>query len=1000
MGPLRAGRQRGQSLVVAIMVLFILLFIGGIFVALVARNLQNSGRSRDTVAALELARAGVQYCDTFLMNSPEGADWRPQPSPPRGPQDPDYRWLVTKEWTRIPLKGGRALVRVDYRPDYNGTTLNPLSKSVRIDAVGRVGEIDENDPTSFLNSPAPRLRRQLTAYKAIGITDYTFFETNKDRDTKAAADFGVPPVAVAKPDNYTGPEYPLSRQIGNLPVMLHGGSYYLSGGSIRANMDLRIHGDTRFVMDPRRGDAVLSSGQIKVEPNEANRPPRVVNLSTNPNQDPETAPQLLPSDSPSFNTYQGLVRDGSDTPDPNGYPRSISRLDPPLLDHVDPATGVTRYRNLTRNSGFFFNNRNTGWLGMGGGLYINNPDSADPETERAGIVGSSMRGVWLTPGADPRWKGPHFNPAGAFIEIGYPVVQARDEDGVLKPDVFEATPGFEVTRDGAPGRDRFFDPSGGQAENVLAFTFFIYKPRGELVRPQLKLESEFFRRWMRGQGLTEQQINQRLPEFNGVVFAEGNLRVRGILPDKMKLAVRYEDSSEKTSPYPNVDTSPDGLRREVSPPALSLVSNSNIYIEGNIIREKPDSCIGLLARNYVVVNTTNFVSNSYSGAWEADAENADERGPRHAVITSAERGTIANTLDFANGENPSLYRDLTNNQVPIRLLARHGTNAGGVTYLNLFVNPWSTRAPIDPRYPFGDPATTVPQNDAYIAVISAKDATGNPGTNLFQDFLTLSPKPNDAKYLFTNDPGYEWPLGMVNRLRPQVGEPPSTPDASGGGNEPAGDYWLGRAVVTPMDIRIEAVIYAQNGSFFVIPGRPVNEDASDTPDAAQRRALAQDPSATNKMLRPDNPRTHPYFPFHYQPIDCRITVIGAIAENRPAAIADQAAWMQLWGYIPEVYGSTGRDLAGVTTEQTIPTSHIRVRDAADPNINAGNADLRTQAERNARITRGLRIIYDPILNAPYYGPNAPFRKDDAGRTLPPVPRLPVCPGFVYYGEVG
>jgi len=72
-------------------------------------------------------------------------------------------------------------------------------------------------------------------------------------------------------------------------------------------------------------------------------------------------------------------------------------------------------------------------------------------------------------------------------------------------------------------------------------------------------------------------------------------------------------------------------------------------------------------------------------------------------------------------------------------------------------------------------------------------------------------------------------------------------------------------------------------------------------------------------------------------------------------------------------------------------------------------------ERAAGITRGLRIIYDPALAIPYsnytraggvfqrfagwaHVARGSFRQDNYGRTLPPLPRLPVCPGFVYFGE--
>src|SRR5262245_2790725 len=89
-------RRSGQSLIVAVIVMFVLLFIGGIFVGLVARNLLNSGRARDTVEAAQFAEAGIQYADTQLRTSAEGADWRPAVVPAANidPNDPDRAWLT------------------------------------------------------------------------------------------------------------------------------------------------------------------------------------------------------------------------------------------------------------------------------------------------------------------------------------------------------------------------------------------------------------------------------------------------------------------------------------------------------------------------------------------------------------------------------------------------------------------------------------------------------------------------------------------------------------------------------------------------------------------------------------------------------------------------------------------------------------------------------------------------------------------------------------------
>ena len=73
--------------------------------------------------------------------------------------------------------------------------------------------------------------------------------------------------------------------------------------------------------------------------------------------------------------------------------------------------------------------------------------------------------------------------------------------------------------------------------------------------------------------------------FNGVLFAEGNVRIRGRLPR---------------------DTEHGGMR-------LTVVSRGTIYLEGNLLKGEPapglapQSFLAVLARDYVCLNTTQFV---------------------------------------------------------------------------------------------------------------------------------------------------------------------------------------------------------------------------------------------------------------------------------------------------------------------------------------------------------------------------------------------------------
>jgi hypothetical protein len=979
----RRRAERGQSLIVAVIALFVLLFIGGLFVALVARNLLSAGRARETVSAAVLADAGIRYAGEFLENSPDGADWRPAPTPLTDARDPDRRWLETGEYTRVPLTNGRALIRVTMQPNPQ----NPVGKYIRIESVGRPGFIDPQDPTTFASAPAPRLMRRRVALKAIGITDFLRYVTNRDNEGKFEAAIGVPPVGV-----------PAWMQLGGMPVRAVGlggdpAGYPRPGAPMYVNGDLRLLNNVTIALNPRNNETLYVAGQVRVEPGDpadpARQTARINDLSQHPtNAEPAALPEILPSEVPGFSTFGGLIRDASTAPDPAGYARSISRLEPPSLETGDPATGITRYRSLTRDSGWAFRRARGGWvntgrIGLGAGIFINNPRSRELETT-ATTGGQSLRSVWLRPGSSTYWNGPYYIPPAAFIDIGYPVVQARDGNGTPIPGEFTRAPGFKITRDVSDAM--WVDPSGRVRTREQVYTFFIYKGSGQ--RPVLKLDNALYREFLAtDQGMTDAEINRFLPAFNGVIYAEGNIRIRGLVPSVANIPIRQEAGDPD-------GMSPAAIRDAVNPPALTVVSARNIYIEGSIVRETvpgplaerdAGSMVALLAQEYVVVNTTMFMAPNKAVTPAASSQN--ELPPYHINIDVAEGArTPPFALDFAFGDDPSRY---TLKGGPF-LLVRHGAPPG-VTYMNLIINEaFPPPAPNDAYYRF-----SVAANPPVPAWVYPMFNASQPGVDLFEQRAFSFPYAGTTYSFFTAP-------GVRNSIRPAV-----DPNyAAGSGTQ---DYLFSRAAVVPMDVRIEAVMYAQNGSFFIIPGYPFNVDPSDTRDAAIRRHGG---SGGGTMLRPQG--TADEFPFYGEPIDCRITIVGAIAENRTAAIADQAAWMQLWGYIPQRYGSTGESPTSNTPAE-VPTEHLYATDVGMSTGNAATDDHRTAAERSAMITRGLRIIYDPALGAPYsaYNPNVgslyrmsswshvargSFRQDDYGRTLPPLPRLPVCPGYVYFGE--
>lgn len=256
-------RNAGQSLIVTIIVLFVLLFLGGVFIALIANNLKNTRRGVRVSAANRFSEAGIKYLDEQLMTAVEGADWRPVPDCPAGiapcanvpENDPDYFWLKPLEYnattgeyegghTRINFGGpnsaqgslgGRALVRVSYRPyrtDSQGQFIddagNPFTTAdapdrtrrfIKLESVGRVGIIDPLDPTTYRNSEGKGLRRELVAYKSLGLTESLRFITDIDR-RRPVATLGAPdPVQ----------ERSLTTAGENTAGTLFGGQFYNAG---------------------------------------------------------------------------------------------------------------------------------------------------------------------------------------------------------------------------------------------------------------------------------------------------------------------------------------------------------------------------------------------------------------------------------------------------------------------------------------------------------------------------------------------------------------------------------------------------------------------------------------------------------------------------------------------------------------------------------------------------------------------------------------------------
>lgn len=852
--------QRGQTLVIALLVSFVLLVLGGVFITVIARNILNVQQARERLSAEFFAESGLQYAIDQLVRSEFGADWRPTPDNIATPADPDFFWLKpynpadgTGGYTRVNLQNGRALIRVSYQPS------GPVHRQpvIKIESVGRVGVIDPNDPTTF--NLADRVSRaERVAYMQIGTIDYLRFVMNKEQ-RGTLMDLGAEDIGIG------------------VPYRMILGELGSGGGSIFVNGNLRFSGNVEIAINPALGERVFVAGEV-THNNGAQVQMRVGANTFN----------LLPSSAANFTTANGLYRDGRPLTAADGYPRAIAYLEPPRMDTVDPATNLPRYAAATQESGIWRPRPNgvwfnTGQFGFGRGIYINN--ALDIQQESRGFLGGyTLRGDWVNPGRSRFWNGPFYEPPGAFIEL----VEVLDANGSVRAQ------GFRITRNQAEPRDVWYSPITGAPTNLKTMNFFFRNPNNPN-DPTLTNE------------ITVGDTSFDVP-FNGVIYAEGNVRIKGRIPSGRQ---------------------------------ITIVTNGTAYIEGNIVKGDERSALAIIAKDYVCVNTTQFLQRTFDSPASAQGDPTNVESPYFFEVLPDQPMKLL----FSFGIDPTQY---SGNFGGLRLHLRHAASGAG-SFINLLVNPSEFT---DPFYRFnvpGFPAIMYPLGRSTLQVYPNYEKIAFP----------LVPLPAGASYGFAPEPG------IVNLLQLQL-----QPIANLGDFQLPTDntpYRISAAAIQPLDIRIEAALFAQEGSFFVIPGYWFNTDPQDTRANFEARGV-----------RPAGVAS-PEFPFYGEPLDIKITIVGAIAENFTASLGDQTEWLRKWGWIPRRYGSSNFE---------IPTEH--------------QTAFHDPAQQYAV---NLFMRHDPVFRSPNlvgrvaYDATQDPSGQHPGRLLPPIPRLPVCPKPIYAGDI-
>ncbi len=929
---------------IAILVLFAVATLAALFAAIISSHLAQTGRRTDVVQLRNIAEAGLRFANEQLTYSLEGADWRPSQKVYRS-------------------GGGDVSVEVSYGPDPSPGRLQ--TRFVRVVA-------------SAVFPDNPFLRHTVLALKPLLLTDYARFITDRFETGRPAA-LGV-----------TGVEYPTGLGRETIPFRI--------SGPVRSNTQLYWYGPSRvelFTKDANvnlfRDDRIEVAGDFR--PGNPEITPvsglSVLNLFVDgvsrasdvfhPATGTESLlymngyPDALRSDNTADpNTCRVLASLPPYTPaggaDPLPAPYlAVPRVRPPLMDAVQPELLTNRYLALTRDSGEWKSRivgqrqefYNTGLYGWGwtnyGGLYIDNREDIqynhDLEKLRLNWVGSV--GVHDT-NLSPAPRGDQRTTAAAStVPTSPPLGPADWWDRTAR---YYAPPGVEIVLHGE-SKCPYLEITRDDVKGATGSQYYWQGPDGTVVSATGTLPYSSVPGYCLPLGTGHAvRVEQAAAYFpfppNGVIYADGNVRIRGIMPPARPgpTAGVYPTTYFDAGGYSKTD----GQRRRFD---LQVVSGGTIYIEGDLLTPGPlgaglavqgattpltlddelawGSRLALIARDYVCLNTTalnprpqDLLSAPLDGSNNPQYYNdLQPRYPRQQYPQYAfAQGDPELDPTPGNWDDttpiPTIPANITYTYRSVRLAA-FPANYQQMLDLRLIIGhsawymqdgtqPWEGAddiTPSPPTMPTDKKASVQVEqlavnetpvwdaSDPYTFVADAGSGTTKSGvwfnfdstsglpangvpeflpiagrqtmalsgiTLTGRDTLTFTPKVMPVREQAA-DGSYSWvvrPDELGYLLGPIAIAPPRYMDIN------AED----KQVMIPLQVQVQALIYAQNGSWFIIPGPWFNEDFS-TKDSY--------PSVD--------------YPAYHEPLNICISVYGAISENMPAPLGDVADWTGKWG---------------------------------------------------------------------------------------------------------
>ncbi len=959
-------KHQGQALIIAVIVLFLLVGLGGYFVSLINASLVQSARIDDKRQLDEITRAGLDHARNQLRFSSAGADWRPDVGPDPG----NIGWIRYDK--------GFYKITVTYGPQAPIDSSNPFGQNLtdsymKIAVCSALALQNPPDPAmeatagtdeyqAYLKgfqNPQRFLRRSIAAMIPVGLTDNLIWLTNIDGSSE--------PMVLGSGLMLNNPAIPgiqntadtFLTTITSSPNAIDFNNttsysdvsissfYYrpVYEGPIYAQGDLQLGGGWFYLLDPSGTDAdnykskyaVQRNDQIKVTHSMTDYGEATASVMLNIQSPTEIKADANRVTASTVAFIRTLEND-----------KTVPKINAPKINEIGSGYAADRYRRLTRDSGTWTSGIDSGELGYGDGLYIDNRG----DRQFGGDI-DALRNDWLHPEKLTYWK-----------------------NGIYRPD----KPGTDITSTVKPRavtiilRDWKYDSTGNMVDiprlELRRYDKAFKDSKGVDLTAQTDVDAE---------GVTYYWVEMPYPK-NGIIFAEGNVIVinERIAPDPanandlgrkggLPSSIAYDIRSKKPLPVKdsagndtnvqawggqkNYNTTTYYINDYNRRFDLSIVSGGTAYIQSNLLN--PASRMEKYISNITANTKSTIVSGTpYDSKLALFALDNVCFNPTPAMFTPPVLSGSSTLTDGNNEKVNSLvvadtatlsFNTAGRVNQSLRMLLRHGYDNTDVAKINSVVKMQVNNQ--DFKW----------NNSNTLLTLT---------TNAFNSLplLPASWRVDDSLKYTSSLPviGY----GADNTAVLTVNSTAQANYILGAGNNETSNVennFLGSGMlVTGQDMQIDALIYAQRGHWFVIPGHYYNEST-----ALQIADMK------------------PPFPRYHEPLDVRFILNGAIVENRPAPQEDEDLWMSHW---------RGSNYSYYSTDSKTPAMF-------NPSTVASDWDQNEWRWRNRRM--GIEYHYDATLSLPVCFETETDQATGASwiSYRPRIPKMPVADNLLNYNQI-